>query len=311
MNEFAVLTIAYTHLLSNVVIRITTNNPCHLFCYYTDIKPDIHKNSRTLRGLKVPWGAYFCFVAWNTIEQIEPGDTLIHTFSIPDWSYCQTLYFCFKGTVASIDSPSISPIFQHHHPGLTSTSFSTLIMHQNDDTLLALSNIWNCPTACPGALMAGRHQTAAQMLGSILRFQNVQIPWLATIEEAHLFLTASSTKSKTICNLRISAEQDSNPPDFSLDTWASGWNRYLNHTAKVDWDNLPTWFQDTEYTSPDISVPIQAIVNRADWQSGNPLVLFWEDYDHRSSWISLNRRQAYPYNVDSTKAARLYVKYLS
>jgi len=117
MNNFAVLTIAYTHSPSSSWVTITTNTPCHLTCYYTDKPPLRHNTSRTDRGLTLPWGAYYCFVAWHSVEQIEPGDTLTHTFAITPWAYCQTKYFAYRGTVADVLSPSVSPIFQHHHPG--------------------------------------------------------------------------------------------------------------------------------------------------------------------------------------------------
>lgn len=99
MNNFAVLTIAYIYVDSSIIIRVTTNNPVHLTCYYTESEPGRHKTSRTQRGLTLPWGVYFCFDAWKSIEQNEPGDTLIHTFEIPSWFYCQTKWFAFRGTV--------------------------------------------------------------------------------------------------------------------------------------------------------------------------------------------------------------------
>ena len=96
-------------------ITITTNNPCHLTCYYTDKEPGSHRTSRNQRGLTLPWGVYYCFVAWLSLEQTEPGDTLIHTFNITPWAYCQTKWFAFRGTVAGEVSPSVSPIFKKHY----------------------------------------------------------------------------------------------------------------------------------------------------------------------------------------------------
>ncbi len=117
MNNFAVLTIAYSHTATSIIISITTNTPCHLTCYYTDKEPRRHRTSRNQRGLTLPWGVYYCFVAWKSVEQTEPGDTYIHTFEIPDWSYCQTKWFGFRGTVAEVLSPSVSCLFKYHHPG--------------------------------------------------------------------------------------------------------------------------------------------------------------------------------------------------
>ncbi|MBA7590752.1 hypothetical protein ES708_32889 [subsurface metagenome] len=117
MNNFAVLNIAYLPTPTSLFFYNTTNNPCHLTCYYTDKEPGRHRTARNQRGLTLPWGAYYCFVAWQTIEQIEAGDTLIHTFEIPEWTYCQTKWFAFRGTVSSVLSPSVSCLFQYHHPG--------------------------------------------------------------------------------------------------------------------------------------------------------------------------------------------------
>ena len=123
LQHFAVLQLCYFHYATSIIIRATSNNPCHLTCYYTDKTPVRHATTRIERGLAVPWGAYWCFVAWQSIEQQEAGDTLTHTFEIPDWSYCQIKWFCFRGTVAGELSPSVSAIFQHHHPGILPTYF--------------------------------------------------------------------------------------------------------------------------------------------------------------------------------------------
>jgi hypothetical protein len=132
MNNFAVLTTAQTIIAYGVRIIITTNNPCHLTSYYTDKQPGSHRTSRNQRGLTLPWGVYYCFVAWQSVEQIEPGDTLTHTFDILDWAYCQTKWFCFRGTVAGELSPSVSAIFQKHRQ----TPLPSLYQHYtiNDDS---------------------------------------------------------------------------------------------------------------------------------------------------------------------------------
>ncbi|MBA7588743.1 hypothetical protein ES708_30811 [subsurface metagenome] len=117
LQHFAVLDIAYFHFSTSVIITCSTNNPCHLTCYYTDKEPGRHATSRVVRGLALPWGAYWCFVAWNSVEQQEAGDTLTHTFKVHDWSYCQTKWLCFRGTVAGELSPSVSPLLKHHHSG--------------------------------------------------------------------------------------------------------------------------------------------------------------------------------------------------
>ncbi|GAI61656.1 unnamed protein product, partial [marine sediment metagenome] len=141
LQHFAVLTIAYSHTATSVIITITTNNPCHLTCYYTDKEPGSHRTARNQRGLTLPWGVYYCFVAWQSVEQIEPGDTLTHTFQVPAWSYCQTKWFAFRGTVAGQLSPSVSPIFQHHHPGLPIVE--TFIARTSDGYLSTPTHIYD------------------------------------------------------------------------------------------------------------------------------------------------------------------------
>jgi hypothetical protein len=118
MNNFAVLDIAYDPTPTRVHIITHTNNPVHLTCYYSQEPPGRHKTSRTNRGITLPWGAYFCFVAYKSVEQQEPGDTTTHTFTIIPWVYCETKWFAFRGTVATVLSPSVSCIFKYHHPGV-------------------------------------------------------------------------------------------------------------------------------------------------------------------------------------------------
>ncbi|GAJ12147.1 unnamed protein product, partial [marine sediment metagenome] len=118
IDNFAVLDMDYIHLAIGLIILLPTATPCHLTCYYTDKKPLKHHTERIIRGLTVPWGVYFCFVGWKAVEQNEPGDTLYHTFTFPDWEFCQTKWFTFRGEVDNILSPSVGPIFEHHHPGV-------------------------------------------------------------------------------------------------------------------------------------------------------------------------------------------------
>ena len=125
MNNFAVLNIAYSHTDTSILISIITNTPCHLTCYYTDKEPGRHRTARDQRGLTLPWGVYYCFVAWQAVEQTEAGDTLTHTFNIAPWSYCQIKWLAFRGTVSGELSPSVSPIFKHHHSAVLYQHYNT------------------------------------------------------------------------------------------------------------------------------------------------------------------------------------------
>ena len=74
-----------------------------------------HMASTLVRGIKLMDGVRYCFVAFHENEQLEPGDTLIHTFVKPDWPVCETRWFYFIGTVQTEEQPSASPIFYLHH----------------------------------------------------------------------------------------------------------------------------------------------------------------------------------------------------
>ena len=57
---------------------------------------------------------YLCFVAYEDNEQLEAGDTLIHTFVKPNWQYCTTRYFYFWGTINSVTARSTTGLFTKH-----------------------------------------------------------------------------------------------------------------------------------------------------------------------------------------------------
>lgn len=115
LQHFAILELSQHPRPASIIVSCLTNNPCHLTCYYTAKEPVRHRTSLVKRGVALPWGAYFCFAAWNSVEQQEPGDTLIHTFEVPDWSYCQTKWISFRGTVAGEISPSVGPLIKKHY----------------------------------------------------------------------------------------------------------------------------------------------------------------------------------------------------
>lgn len=115
--HWTALAVDYQLRIDGYWIKTTTNNPCHLTQYWTDVVPQRHHATRTIRGALVPWGAYFCFVAWRKIEQTEAGDTLLHTFQNTPWPICQTRWLTFRGTVGADQSPSISAIFEKHYAG--------------------------------------------------------------------------------------------------------------------------------------------------------------------------------------------------
>jgi len=139
-----------------------------------------------------------------------------------------------------------------------------------------------------------------------MRFTGITIPQGATITSAYLNVTCHTEQSGTTVNTRISADDTDDAATFSteedFDTRWSG-----RTTARVDWDNIPVWNVDTEYTSPDIKTVIQEIVDRASWESGNDIALFWDDFEDRSTHTDYCYRQTYSYDGSTTKCSKLEI----
>ena len=154
---------------------------------------------------------------------------------------------------------------------------------------LTSSNWWLANTS----QLAGADGASLYQYGGGMRFLNVTIPQGATINTAYLTLRARAATSANTVNSRISAEKQDNPATFADDAAAFD-TRWANRTtARVDWDNIPAWTADIDYNSPSIVSVIQEIVNRAGWSSGNAIVIFWEDFDDRSTHANYCYRQAH------------------
>jgi len=152
------------------------------------------------------------------------------------------------------------------------------------------------------------YMTAEKYKGrSCARFTNITIPQGATITEAHLTLRADRSLSNTTVNSKLACEAVDDAAAFS--TYANFTAR--PRTATVDWNNIPAWTTDTEYNSPDIKSCIQAVINRAGWQSGNDIVVFWEDTGDLSSKNTNTFRCAYSYDKNATYAPKLHIEYSS
>jgi len=156
--------------------------------------------------------------------------------------------------------------------------------------------------------VAGSHDAVSYKAGGGMRFTNVLVPQGATILEAYITLHADAT-SGTVCNSRISAEDVDDAPTFA-DSAAAFDARWANRTtARVDWDAIPAWLADVNYNSPEIKTVIQEIVDRVGWASGQDMVIFWEDFDGRSSVGAV--RAGDSYDLSPTYAPKLVITYLT
>lgn len=160
-------------------------------------------------------------------------------------------------------------------------------------------------------------------LGGGYRFLNIPIKQGTVIKNAYLTVTASaSSNTEEIgdANSVIAGNDEDNAgvfsdlPDYQsrCGTRCGGANNDKRTTASVAWNAIEPFTADEEYQSPDISSVIQEIINRAGWQSGNSLVLFWED--HGGYWYPDSPqplRIVYGYDGSAAKAVKLHIEYQS
>ena len=146
-------------------------------------------------------------------------------------------------------------------------------------------------------------------LGGGMRFQNVLIPHGAVINSAYLTLRCEYASSVDTVKSRISAEDVDDADTFanSADAFDTRWA--ARTTARVDWDSIVGWGLDSDYNSPEIKTVIQEVIDRVGWVSGNDIVIFWDDFDDRSTHSSSCYRRAYSYDGSTTYAPKLVVTY--
>lgn len=179
----------------------------------------------------------------------------------------------------------------------------------SDDTMRRLTpSDWSLTgqRLCAGA----GSQVEYYQSGCGMRFTNITILQKATIDEAYLTIYAGNSDNGTVVNTRISAEDVDDAATFADNEGAFD-TRWANRTtARVDWDAIAAWTQNTAYNSPEIKTVIQEIVDRDGWASGQDIVIFWEDFEDRSTHGTDTRRQSYSYEGYSPYAPQLVITYL-
>lgn len=153
---------------------------------------------------------------------------------------------------------------------------------------------------------------ATTQYGSGMRFNSIGIPQASVITGANITFVSTSALNGVGCNTTICAEDVDNAVTFADNATVFD-NRYANQTtANVTWDGMGTWSVDEESsntTSPDITTVIQEVIDRGGWVAGNSMVLFWHDFDNRSTAAANNYRRAYSYDNDPTKAPELLITF--
>lgn len=262
-------------------IVVLTDAPCHLWLRWSNNSPWKHPRTRTIRGLNIEGDVYYCFTAYHDVEQDETGDTLEHTFTVSPWQRFEHRWFFFWGEVAGVQSPSMSPIFARYLDMSSDYSFTT-ITHEADVAVIFMNNVSSFPPSCPAFLTLGLMVPLTDLQGGALRFRNCQLPKCAEVLKSHLVVNAAWNYATDPVHARLSAENAGHADDFDSITTPQFWARYAGRTGIVDWNNLPHFLMGEWYETPSLIAPVQNVVSRPDWTTGNAIVLFCEDFDQRT-----------------------------
>ncbi|MDO6566205.1 PilC/PilY family type IV pilus protein [Alteromonas sp. 1_MG-2023] len=131
-----------------------------------------------------------------------------------------------------------------------------------------------------------------------IRFQNVNIPQGAEITEAYIELTASSTQTSNNASMSVSAIAEDDVANFS-----SGVSNRLSNIAKtssITW-SMPSFYNNNEYSSPDITSLVEEVVNRAGWEAGNSMGFVFSNF--------YRERAVDSYSGSQSSAPKLVVKF--
>ncbi len=162
-------------------------------------------------------------------------------------------------------------------PGITTVSFQVSASHDDAGDHYNPSGYWEGWHLDKSRIQPGHFSPEGDgtyKYGGV-RFINVNIPQGAIIVSAILRYCADTSCEGTGARWYVYGQDDSNPVEFST------FDDFLARpqtTAATDTGFWPAWVADTWYETPDISSVIQEIVNRPDWNSGNPLALLF--YGH-------------------------------
>lgn len=132
-----------------------------------------------------------------------------------------------------------------------------------------------------------------KQMGVGTRYTGVNIAKSSTINSAVITYHANSSQAGDTCNATICCADEDN---------ASRNTSYATHTGRartgdVAWNSIGHWTAGSDYTSPDISTPVQTVVNRAGWSSGNALMTYTEDRSNASSIGARRKADAYGYGT--------------
>ncbi len=135
------------------------------------------------------------------------------------------------------------------------------------------------------------------------RFTNVTIPEGSTVDSAEIHITPRYSSAGTGFLSRIIGEATTNPDNPSSYADVTGRTRT---SASVNWNTDTGFTENTPVNSPDASDVIQEIIDQAGWESGNALMLFWEN---QLEGAACNLRYAATYDHVSYAEPELEITY--
>lgn len=141
-----------------------------------------------------------------------------------------------------------------------------------------------------------------QILG--LRFDDIIVPSNSTILNAYIQFTADGDYDGDL-TMTIKGENNHDSAPFA-DTYANISSRSQT-TASVIWNSIPAWIDEAEGSAqrtPDLSSIISEIIDLDLWESSDPITLIITGTGGADQ-----RRRAYSFDENSTKAAVLHIEY--
>jgi len=115
--NYLITDLTLADLSYSACITLYTNVPCTLVLYWTTRTPDKVPITTIRRGLPLTCDCDHAMLAVDWINQREIGDSLTHTFPVPDWPQLQQRWFVPSAKMVDLASLSAAPIFSWAHPG--------------------------------------------------------------------------------------------------------------------------------------------------------------------------------------------------
>ena len=228
--------IEQTLIAGGFSIVTTSDVPCHMWLRHTLEPPQKHAKPVERRGLIISWDARFCFVAFEDLEQDEPGDTFIHTFTWTGWEICQTRYFYFWATSWGEKMKSTSCLFSKHYLVEYLTAYFYPDAHPESTSCDGwsghlLPNLsWSAIRGAPGNIASDEDsRIMCQLRCSGTAPPNNNYDWM----RGFLSLDLSSILGHTILSAEIHAYGAYKIDNANIGPQCAFYNSYHQHTTQI------------------------------------------------------------------------------